>query len=54
MTENKNPWEVLEKNSEQMIKLLEAIDWKLWELFQIIKAKTTDPDESKVNWVDKK
>jgi len=54
MADDKNPYEVLEKNGEQMIKLLEAIDWKLWEIHQIIKANTANADESKVNWVDKK
>lgn len=38
---------------DKMIELLEAIDWKLWELYNIGRQSTGEAaQESKVKWVD--
>ncbi len=49
MTDNN----ILGEKLDKMIELLEAIDWKLWELYNIGRQSTGAATESKVTWVDK-
>ena len=43
-TDTKETGVITTTNVEDMMKFLEAIDWKLWEMLKILKSQTENKD----------